>query len=353
MYRVVVFCLFAVVLQAATIKMSQEQKDSLGIKIQEAVEISKIALSSYNGQVTQSQKDTLEISFAHDVIVEEIYIEKLSKVKKGEKLLRISSPLLIALQNEYIQAYLEVQNSVKTYERDKLLYENGVIANKRLLTTKREYESLLAKQFSLEKELVVRGLSQKQIAGILESRSVIASQNIYAGQDGYIYGLYVSVGSHVDAGVSLLKMYVNGKQYIDINVPLRVATTLSLEDSCIFEDYKAKIVAISNVVDVDSQTLLVRAEILNPDGVLINGIYEVILLKSVQSAVKVKKSALVFVGEQAYVFKETTSGFEVIAVKIVQEGPVCYVIESTLHSGDKLAASATAALLGAMEEEDE
>jgi len=353
MHRVIIFCLVTVVLQATTIKMSQEQKESLGIKLQEAKEISQVALSSYNGQVTLSQKDTLELSFAHNVIIEKIYVEKLRKVKKGERLFRISSPLLISLQNEYIQAYLTMQNSSKTYKRDRLLYEKGVIANKRLLATQREYESSVTKLSSLKKELLSHGFSYEQIMKIQKSRSAIASQTIYATQDAYIDDLNISVGSHVDAGVSLLKMYLLGQQYIEIRLPKEVAKSLSLEDSCIFDGFKAKIVAISNVVDVESQSLLVRAQILNPDGVLVNGIYDAKLLKSLKNGVKIKKSALVFVGDQGYVFKDVDGGFEVIAVKIVQEGPVCYVIESTLHAGDKLAVSATAALLGEMEKENE
>ena len=86
---------------------------------------------------------------------------------------------------------------------------------------------------------------------------------------------------------------------------------------------------------------------------MINRIYEVKISQDTSDAVKIKKSALVYEENKSYVFKKVDAGFEVISVKIISEGPTCYIVKSDLSDGDELAVSSTSALLGGMENENE
>ena len=86
---------------------------------------------------------------------------------------------------------------------------------------------------------------------------------------------------------------------------------------------------------------------------MINRVYGVKIHKEVSGVVKIKKTALVFNAGAAYVFKKVSKGFDVVSVEIVSEGPRCYMVKAELKHGDLLAVSSTAALLSAMEEEDE
>ncbi len=106
-------------------------------------------------------------------------------------------------------------------------------------------------------------------------------------------------------------------------------------------------------MDIYSQSVQVRAEIQNAASIMINRVYGVKIEKKVEDAVKIKKSALVFVDGEPFIFKKVNSGFEVISVKVISEGPVCYIVEADLKADDILAVTSTAALLSAMESEDE
>jgi hypothetical protein len=128
---------------------------------------------------------------------------------------------------------------------------------------------------------------------------------------------------------------------------------LSIGDKCIFESFDADIVSIGNIVNENSQTIDVRAIINNHQDIMINRIYPIYIKKAVDGILKIKKSALVYSKNQPFVFKKVDGGFEVVSVDVIKEGPVCYVVDSSLKVGDSLAVTATSALLSAMEDGDE
>jgi membrane fusion protein, heavy metal efflux system len=354
MNKIIGLVLIAVTLYSSQIiEISQEQQHNLGIKTQEATQMRYIALTPYNGKITQNQKDKITISSNFEAIVDAIYVSRFSHVKKGEKLLTLKSNALLTLQRDYIESNIQNKTAKLNYERDIKLEKRGVISQKRVLESKSIYESTLITLKLSENQLLTNGFAKKSLENIKLTNRVLQSHNIYAPKSGVIDALDVNVGEFVEANKKLVEIYADAKRYIEISVPASVAENLSLGDLCEFSKYKAKIVAISNIVEEASQSVMVRAEIQNPQGTMINHIYEVKILKDVSDCVKISKSALVFVDGDAFVFKRVDKGFEVIDVEIVSEGPVCYVVQSELEAGDTLAASSTAALLGALEDQSE
>lgn len=354
MYKIIGLTLLAMTLYSAQIiEISQEQQNDLGIKTQSASMMQNIALQPYNGRVMQSQKDTISLSSNLEAIVQDMYVNKFAHVKKGEKLLTLKSNALLNLQSDYLESNIQNKNAELNYKRDVKLEAMGVISQKRLMESKNIYDSSRLSLKLSENKLLTNGLSKSTLARLKSTKEPILTQDIYAPKSGVVYALDVNVGEYVSADKRLIEIYADATRYIEISVPVSVAQNVSLGDMCEFSTYKAKIVAKSSVIDEASQSLVLRAEILKSEGILINHIYEVKILKDVSDSVKISKQALVFVDGKSFVFKKVATGFEVVSVEIVSEGPVCYVVKSVLKEGDLLATSSTAALLGAMEEGDE
>lgn len=354
MYKIIIVAFFAMTLYGAqTIEITQEQQKNLGIKTQAASKMQYIALTPYNGQVVQSQKDTISLSSNLDALVKEIHISKFAHVKKGQKLITLKSNALLNLQSEYLESNIQNTQAELNYKRDVKLEQKGVISQKRVLESKSIYDSSMLALKIKENQLLTNGMTSEMLERLKSTKEPILTQEIYAPKSGVVYALDVNVGEYVNANKRLIEIYADATRYIEISVPASVAHNVSLGDLCEFGKHKAKIVSKSSVIDEASQSLTLRAEILNPQGVLINHIYEVKILKDVSGTVKIIKSALVFVDGKAFVFKKVATGFEVVNVAIISEGPVCYVVKSTLNAGEMLAASSTSALLGAMEEADE
>jgi len=354
MKKIISLILVAFNLYAAQIiEITDKQQHDLGVKNQKVKEIKSIALSPYNGTVVLDKKDIISISSNIESIVKEIYISDFEHVKRGQKLLTLKSNALLGIQREYIESLMESQSASRDYRRDVKLEASGIISKKRLLSSKKLRNSAFVSVKLNENQLLTNGFTKKSLQKIRRTSRPIVEQDIYAPKDGVVYKIDVSIGEYVQSDKMMVGIYGDGKRYIELSVPVKVVEGVSIGDLCTFSHYGAKVVAIGNVVDVESQSVRVRAEVENYEGIMINRIYGVKIYKDVQDAVKIKKSTLVFVDGESFVFKKISTGFEVVRVSIISEGPVCYIIKANLHEGDLLAASSTAALLSAMESEDE
>ena len=336
-----------------TIKITAEQQSDLGVKTQKVTMVDSISFTPYNGRVVMDKKDVISVSSNIESIVKEIYVSDFEQVKKGQKLLTLKSNALLSLQRDYIESIIESENASQNYTRDMKLETDGIISTKKLLASKKLKSSLALRVTLNENQLATNGFTQKMLNHLRETHKVILEQDIYASKDGVVYKIDVNVGEYVQSDRMMMGIYANGKRFIELSVPVKIVEQVSIGDRCTFSKYTAKIIAIGNVVNESSQSVQVRAEIDNSQGVMINRVYGVKIHKGVEGAVKIKKGALVFQENNSYVFKQVDSGFDVVSVEIISEGAFCYIVKAELNAGDKLAVTSTAALLSAMDSEDE
>ena len=66
------------------------------------------------------------------------------KVKKGEVLAQLNSPDLLSMQRLYLKAVSEMQLGSLTYQRDKKLLADGVIAERRWQETHSQYNAFVS-----------------------------------------------------------------------------------------------------------------------------------------------------------------------------------------------------------------
>jgi len=351
-----IFTLLAVSLSlfgAQIIEITKQQQNDLGVKTQVVTSIDSISVGPYNAIVTLDKRDIISVGSSVDAVVKNIYVRKLDHVKKGEKLLSVRSNVLLNLQEMYIKALIESKNIDKNYERNKKLQSDGIISHKKLLESLQEKQSSDLRVKLSANELLASGFSNDMLERVQKNHQAIMAINILAPRDGIINKIDVNIGEKVESNRSMMSIYADGKRFIEISVPIKTIQNIYIGQKCTFEEYSANITAIGNIVNSESQSVQVRAEIQNSKDIMINRIYSVIITKKISGSVKIKKSALVFDGDNSYVFKRVEKGFEVVSVKVIKEGPVCYIVNSELKAGDALAVSSTSALLGAMDSEDE
>ncbi len=340
-------------LSAQTITINTQQQSNLGIKTQEVTAIDSISYTPYNGTVVLDKKDVISISSNVESIVKEIYISDFEHVKRGQKLVTLKSNALLSLQRDYIESTIESQSASQNYQRNIKLELDGIISKKKLLESKKQQESIEVIVKLNSSQLLTNGFSKAMLQKIKETHIPIVEQDIYSPKDGVVYKININIGEYVQADHMMLGIYGDGKRYIELSIPVKIVESLTIGDKCTFSKYSAKISAIGNVVNVSSQSVQVRAEIDNANGIMINRIYGVKIHKKVSNAVKIKKTALVFDSGASYVFKKAETGFDVVSVEIISEGPVCYIVKADLEDGDLLAVSSTSSLLSAMESNDE
>lgn len=341
-------------LDARLIEMDAIQTKNLGIQTQQATEAQSITMPPLNAQVLLAPKDIITITPRVEAVIEDVYVKKSEKVKKGEKLFSLRSKELLELQQEYLSLFLEYQNKKQNFQRDTKLYEMGVIAQKRLLLTKQEFSQSKLLFESWQNKLLESGFDQKMLTDVQQTLTPLRVIDYYAPRAGEIYGFYANAGKSVAGNDKIVELYADAERYIEFEVPLWVLEFLSLGDICSFEGYEAKIVAMSEIVNKTSQSITVRALVQNPQDIRVHTIYQVRFeAKAKGKFFRLTKSALVFSKQDAFVFKKVAKGFVPLKVKLVSEDETHYTVKADLTNTDELAVRSTAALLSAMEEEDE
>nr|WP_321267874.1 efflux RND transporter periplasmic adaptor subunit [uncultured Sulfurimonas sp.] len=336
-----------------TIEISKKQQDDLGIKTQKVTIVDSIDIGPYNAKVTLDKKDIISIGSTVDALIKEIYVRELEHVKKGQKLFSIRSNELLNLQESYIKALIESESINKNYARNQKLQEEGIISYKKLLESLRLKQSSDLRVKLSANELLASGFDAKLLKRVKQSHQALMMINILAPRDAVVEKIDVNIGQKVESNRSMMTILADANRFIQMSVPVKSIESISIGDKCSFASYSATIKAIGNVVNTQSQSVEVLAKIDNSKDIMINRIYAVVIKKEMSGVLKIQKSALVFEQNNSYVFKKVPDGFEVIKVKIIKEGAVCYIVEADLKEGDLLASSSTSALLNAMESSDE
>ena len=354
MQKLITLCLLSLSLYGLnTIKVTQKQQNDLGIRTQEVSNIKSINFGPYNGVVVLDKKDIISISSKLESNVKNIYVRELEHVKKGQKLLTVTSNRLLSLQQNYLEALLESEGANQNYERNLKLKTEGIISNKRLLESKKVKRTTDLKVELTSRHLLTNGFSSSMLKKLKTDNKPVYTLTMYAPRSGVVKNVNANIGEYISSEHKMIEIYADGERFLEITVPVKNVNNISLGDIVSFSEFEAKVTTIGSIVNTASQSLVVRATIDKKRDVMINRVYEANIAKKVTGVYKIQKTALVFNESQALVFRKTAQGFEVLEVSIVKEGPTCYIVRADLLDGDELAASSTSALLSAMESEDE
>lgn len=337
-------------LSASQIVISQKQQKDLGVKIQKVQMVKSVPFGPYNGTVVIDKKDYISMGAKLESSVSAIYVKKFDTVKKGQKLYALQSSALLDLQSEYIEALIDSETVDENYKRNVKLNEKGIISDKKLLVSQRLKKSSDLKINLTRTHLLANGISTYLLKKIKKSHIPITRLIIYSPKAGLVNEIGANIGEVVSSSTSIMSLYANGQRFIELSIPVKMIDFISIGDKCSFGSYEGSISTIGRIVNPSSLSVQVRAKIENSENIMINRVYQVEIFKEIASGVKVKKSALVFNEEKAFVFKKIESGFEVLEVEIIKEGPSCYVLQAQLNARSEVAVRSTSALLSAMEE---
>lgn len=333
--------------------VNEQQKSDLGITSY-TLQTAKLAkVGPFNGIIVAPSNATIALSAQVEGTVASISVEKFEDVQKGSILFSLSSQYFIALQEQYLELFLNYKTAVENFGRDSKLYQEGIIAYKRVALSKQKLQQSTLAMEAMEHKLILAGFDPKKIEQIKKSLKPLKSLEIIASEAGSVEEIYVDRGENVTLGTPLAKMALKKQHLIEFSLPRHYRELVHHNSVCSFADTKALIRSISQSVQSDTQSYAIRASIEEEQKLPLGSLHEVYLHLESSTFLELPKSALVFSEDQAYIFKEIEGGYEGVKVAVIQESSDRYIIEGALRAGEKIAANATIALLSAMEQGDE
>ena len=165
----------------AHVELSKTAQKSLGLKRIALTPTSYVAHTSLPAVVVERPAiSDLHVVTQYEGIVEEILAVPGQAVREGDALfkIRLTGDSLASAQTAFLDAVQQLDIQDQEIARLEKAAEGGGLARKELLQRQYERRRIAAKQETRHQELLIRGLTAKQIAEIVESRQLIRSVEI-------------------------------------------------------------------------------------------------------------------------------------------------------------------------------
>lgn len=297
------------------------------------------ATLSLQGQVQWSPESKVVLTSPVAGVVQQVLVQPLVAIARNSNVLTVSSPDLIQTQNEILQIRAQQQLAQQTLARERKLFSEGIIAEKRVQEAQNQVQRLSIDLSAKQRMLQFMGGSS--VNGL---NPVVSVKSPASGQ---VESLQVSAGQYVETG-AVLGQLVNG------DLPLQLLLQASLADS--------KYIHVGNTVKVEGCEITGQVQKIAPALVDNTQTQNVVVQMSanhsclhVQQFVKaqlqshnptalaawtVPSAALTLKDGKHIVFVKNKNGFAAVSVDLVGENQQqSYIASTGLKLGMSIAVS--------------
>jgi cobalt-zinc-cadmium efflux system membrane fusion protein len=207
--------------------------------------------------------------------VSNLYVSLGDVVKKGQVLARINSIELTQTQLNLIKSSQLIGLKTKAVERAKLLFEADVISKAEMLRVENELDAVKADYRASRDQLMVLGMSEKAVEKIETSGQINSFGDVISRFDGIIISRSINEGQIVNPQDDLFHVADLSKLWAVANIPEQQSSFIQKDEVVEIEipalDNKklnAKIIFEDSIVDPQTRTVMVRAELDNANLLL-------------------------------------------------------------------------------------
>lgn len=204
--------------------------------------------------------------------VSDLYVSLGDVVKKGQVLARVNSIDLTQTQLTLIKSTQLIGLKTKAVERAKLLFEADVISKAEMLRVENELDAVKADYRASRDQLIVLGMNEKAIEKIETSGQINSFGDVTSRFDGIIISRAINVGQIVNLQDNLFHVADLSKLWAVANIPEQQASFIQKDEIVSIEipaldnkKIEAKIIFEDSIVDPQTRTVMVRAELDNHD----------------------------------------------------------------------------------------
>lgn len=342
------------------IRITPAQIKTLGIETAPIQANSNANSQHLPGEIVVPVDQARMISAPQSGLIDQMLVATGQRVKQGQALAHLSSPDLVALQRDHLQALSQQRLSQNSLNRDAELYKDGIIAERRYLTSESNHAEVSALLAERRQALKLSGMSPQAIKSLETSGSYTNGITLNASIDGIVLEQMVTAGQRVDSAMPIYRIAKLSPLWLEIHVPTQALSSIQLgmKVSILNTEASGKVIAIVPNVNKLDQTGLVRVAINTGTAVLAPGqLVEAEIaqaLNNKSTSFSVVKSAIVQINEgknanQTLVFVQTKEGFEPRPVKVLNNASAQTFISGDFSGTERIVTSGIAALKAKMQ----
>lgn len=325
------------------IKLSTAHIENLGITEGKLTPITHIPVLNAPAKVLIPNNNDYVISAPHMGIIQKLNAAIGDSVKKGEVLAHIDSPNLLTLQSNYLKAQSALNLASAAYQRDKSLAQEGIIATRRVQETQSQFNAAQINMKEAGQLLELAGGNAARATEKLDSHLTVRSPLA-----GVVIERMAVVGARVDTLTPLYRVADLHTLWLDIAVPQERVNALNVGDPVSVEGtpITAQISLIGQSVNVDDQTILVRAVVNQEHGDIRVGQKVTVHIDKVSKDVlfRVPNTAIAQNDDKAFIFVRHDSGFIVTPITLISKEDEETIIQGNLRGTETIALKGAAVL---------
>jgi len=343
---------------ASPIFLSPEQADAIGLETIAATSHSMRARLGVMGKVLAPQTRKAIVSYAFPARIAEVHVAIGDWVKRGQAVVTLQSEEVGEARSAYYKARADRELAKANDEREKLLFDRGVGAQKSHLAAEVGLKVADANLDAAEKKLHVLGFTEEQVRLIDQTHQVNPVITLFAPVAGRVIENNAVLGAMVDQSTEILTIMDPTTLWIDADVYERdiakVRTGQEVEVTVPAypgEVFRGRISYIGDVLEEETRTVTVRTEVQNPQHRLKPGMFAdvVVFLNGATKVLTLPQEAVLDDGNDKIVFVAVDDGYlprvvevgskhdgQVEIVRGLEEGEMvvtagCYQLKSKLH----------------------
>lgn len=333
------------------IAMTPQQMQTLGITVSPLVATNAVVSNKLPGEIIIPVNQERIVSTPQSGLIDAMYFAAGQSVKRGQVIAHISSTELVALQSDYLRGKTQHQLSKNMADRDRELYKDGIIAERRLLTTESSHQELSVELRQRRQALKMAGMGEGSIAKLEKSGELASGFTLTSPIDGIVIEQLGSTGQRVDASMPIYRIAKLKPLWLEIHAPIEMMHFAKEGMIINIPKYQAsgKITTIIRNLNRNDQTVHLRAEITSGTEKLFPGqfVEAELVSENASNQFAVPKSAVIRNANNSYVFVQTAKGFLPKLVKVSSEQPTQAVITGAFTGKEKVAISGTVAIKSA------
>lgn len=339
---------FSVCAENRQVTLTTEQIDNLGIKLGALTASQQLPLLYAPATVVVPANREQLVSSLQAGILVQMQVNIGDRVHQDQPVAQLHSPDLVIYQQQFLTALSEYALTSREYQRDKLLLQEGVIAERRWQETQTANDAKHAKVEEARQLLMLAGMNKQDIDTLAKSRKLDNRLVVRAPIDGVVLERMATVGASLSALTPLYRIADVSELWLEINIPQERLAEIKLGDPVKVENtgIRGSISLLGQSVNPQNQTVLARAVVERPDGELRVGqrLNVEILQQGGQSGFSVPNSAIAQNAGHSYVFVRNRDGFAVTEIQALGKHAQQTLIGGPLHAGEQIAVEGAVAL---------
>ena len=336
---------------AGRIPMAAAQREALDIRVEVLRPVVSAWSMPYPANVVVPNAQLRVVSALQSGLLEALLVAEGEDVAKGQPLAVIQSPQLLEQQRNYLAALTRLELSNAGLKRDRQLYEEGIIAERRYLETRSDNIQIKTLVEQYRQILQLAGLGDQALKELARSRRLSSTLKVHSPMDAVVLAQLATPGQHLDVLEPIYRVGRLSPLWLEIHVPLdklgaTAAGTLVEVDG---PGVKGRVITVGRMVHGADQGVLIRAQVDQGAELLRPGQFvQARIARSGETGdFRIPRAALVRNAGKAWVFVAAPDGFVPTPVEIRGEETNHLIIAGKLNPDDKVAISGTAALKSA------